>query len=409
MPFRLAGRTFRLFTESRCPLWASALTYYSIFSIVPILALTFGLSKGFGLEEKIYEVMNENFANHKDILDQVMEFTGNMLERTKGGIVAGVGVVVLIYSVISMIRHIEKAVENVLGIHSGRKFLRVVTDYLALLLICPVLLVIAGSVTLLFNSFATDFMSRYGWLENVGKPVFIVLKYAFPCIIAATFCMLLFMVLSNGKMRWVPAMFGGLLSSICLQLLQSGYFYAQKYLTSYNAIYGSFAALPLFLIYIYATWNIIMLGVAFASAIQGWKTMEFDSPDSEAENYPPSRRLLLLTAIIIGRYFATGRKAPCEEKLATLTGIGLRRMRICLTLLTDCGVILYAKLPDGSNAYVPALPPEKTTIGNIIARLDANTIPVQPTDSETKDVMASLEKLYMSEADKILNSNLLEI
>ena len=122
--------------------------------IVPILALTFGLSKGFGLEEKIYEVMNENFANHRDILDQVMEFTGNMLERTKGGIVAGVGVVVLIYSVISMIRHIEKAVENVLGIHSGRKFLRVVTDYLALLLICPVLLVIAGSVTLLFNSFA---------------------------------------------------------------------------------------------------------------------------------------------------------------------------------------------------------------------------------------------------------------
>ena len=409
MPFRLVGRTFRLFSESRCPLWASALTYYSIFSIVPILALIFGLSKGFGLEEKIYQVMNDNFANHQDILDQVMEFTGNMLERTKGGIVAGVGVVVLIYSVIAMIRHIEKAVENVLGVHSGRKFLRVVTDYLALMLICPILLVIAGSITLLFNSFAADIMGRYGWLEVVGKPLFYMVKYASPCVISGIFCMLLFMVLSNGKMRWLPAMAGGILAAIFLQLLQAGYFHAQKYLTSYNAIYGSFAALPLFLIYVYATWNIILFGVSFASAIQGWKTREFDSPDSEAENYPPSRRLLLLSTIIAARYYASARKAPGEEKLATLAGVGLRRMRLCLSTLTDCGILLCARLADGTYGYIPAEPPEKTTVGNVLRKLDASTIPVKPSDNETMEVMDGLEKLYLNEADKILNCKLLEI
>ena len=221
--------------------------------------------------------------------------------------------------------------------------------------------------------------------------------------------MLLFIVLSNGKMRILPAVYGGLVAAVMLQLLQVGYFHIQKYLTSYNAVYGSFAALPLFLIYIYTAWNLILVGVSFASAVQGWKTQEFDNSDSEAENAPPSRKFLVLTAILIAKYFSEGKKAPSDEILAASIGVGLRRMRLCLSQLADSGIILYAKFDENSYGYVPAMPPEKTTIGYILAKLDENTIPMNPQEEDVKSIYDTLEKMFSDQTDQLLKQNITNI
>ena len=408
-PVRLIVRTVRLFAESKCPLWASALTYYSLFSIVPLLALFFGIFKGFGLEEKIETFLTDKLSNHQEILQQILEFSQNMLEHTKGGVVAGIGIVVLLYSVISMIRHIERAVESILGVKSGRGIMRIIADYLALLLICPLLLILANSATLMFNSFTLRMLEMKGWFHYLSGPLFAILQVVSAWLLSGIFFMLLFKALSNGKMRAVPAICGGLLCGLLIQALQHGYFYLQKFLTGYNAVYGSFAALPLFLMWIYVNWNLILIGVAFASAMQGMNTLEFDSEDTEKESRAPGRRLLILTAALITKYYSSARKAPDDELLASRCGVGLRRMRLCLDELKKAEIIFSVNKNDGTSGYIPAIPPEMMTIGRVMERLDAENIPLNPCDAEVRKVNIELGRIYQDDKDLLLGCHLKDI
>ncbi len=140
------------FFKDECPSKASALTFYSLLSIVPILALGFAIAKGFGLQNHLEKLVFEQFAGHEDVVMQMVVLSRNLMERTSGGVIAGIGVVFLIWSVFKILNNIELAFNSIWEIAESRTWGRKLSDYLSIMLISPVLLVMSSSATLLISS-----------------------------------------------------------------------------------------------------------------------------------------------------------------------------------------------------------------------------------------------------------------
>ena len=123
------------FIENGCSVRASALTFFTLLSIVPILALAFALAKGFGLESMVENVIKDSFQDQPVLIDRLMFFSSSLLEKTKGGLIAGVGVIMLLYSVFKLLSYTEDAFNFMWNVKKGRPILRKVTDYMTIMVL----------------------------------------------------------------------------------------------------------------------------------------------------------------------------------------------------------------------------------------------------------------------------------
>ena len=140
-PLRIVILAFRGFDEDKCSLRASALTFYTLLSIVPLFAMAFGVAKGFGLEKLLEREVLDGLKGQEEIATQILNFSHSMLENTRGGLIAGVGVIVLFWLIIKLLGNIEQSFNDIWGITHARSFGRKLSDYLSVVLICPMLLI----------------------------------------------------------------------------------------------------------------------------------------------------------------------------------------------------------------------------------------------------------------------------
>src|ERR1700741_3010158 len=154
----------RGFNEDKCLSKASALTYFTLFSIVPVIALLFAIAKGFGFEKKLQDYLLQDFSQNKVILYQVFDYANAMLDNTKGGLIAGVGVFVLIWTVMKLLGSIEDSLNEIWEIKKSRSYIRKFTDYLAILILAPILLLLSGSVTVLLKAQVGYAVNEVSWL-----------------------------------------------------------------------------------------------------------------------------------------------------------------------------------------------------------------------------------------------------
>jgi len=140
------------FTQDLCPLRASALTLYSLLSIVPVIAMLFGIAKGFGFERMLEQRLIEQVPDQETTVLQLISFAQNLLDSTKGGVVAGIGIVVLFWTIIKVIGNIEESFNHIWKIGKGRPISRKFSDYLSLMLLAPVILIASSSITVLLNT-----------------------------------------------------------------------------------------------------------------------------------------------------------------------------------------------------------------------------------------------------------------
>ena len=145
----------RGFIRDHCQKTASVLTYYSLLNIVPVVAVAFAVAKGFGLEkliEKQILQMADKANWQADITNQIISFSHKLLEQAKGGLIAGVGVVLLFWTVISILGKIEESLNDIWEVGKSRTLIRKFSDYIAMMVFAPVLLVISSSATVLVAS-----------------------------------------------------------------------------------------------------------------------------------------------------------------------------------------------------------------------------------------------------------------
>jgi membrane protein len=166
----------RGFGEDRCQLRASALTFYSLLSVVPMLAMAFGVAKGFGFERNLEKQLLDGFPDQQEVISRIIAFSRALLENTQGGLIAGIGVAVLFWTVIKVLSNIENSFNDIWGIKKARTFQRKFGDYLSIMLVAPILLVMSSSATIMITTQVHLITQEISIVGGFGPILFSVLK-----------------------------------------------------------------------------------------------------------------------------------------------------------------------------------------------------------------------------------------
>jgi len=382
----------RGFAEDRIHLRASALTLYSLLGIVPVLAMAFGIAKGFGFERFLQKDLLERFQGQEEVAIRIIDFAHSLLEATKGGVIAGVGMVVLFWAVIRVLRDIENSFNDIWGIEESRSLGRKFSDYLTILVISPILLTMSGSITIFVNTQVAMITAKFEVLGYISGPIFFLLSFLPYCMIWGLFAFI-YILVPNTKVRFRSGLIAGIIAGSVYLLVQWGYVHFQVGVAKYNAIYGSFAALPLFLIWLQVSWIIVLIGAEIAFAHQNVDTYEFE-PDSKQISLSFRRLLSVMVAHLLTQRFAKGEKPLPAQEISRTLEIPIRLLRQILFELVHSGIVSEIKVTDQNDpAYQPALSIDGLTLVRVIDALDQRgvaSLPVAETEASAS-LSAALE------------------
>jgi membrane protein len=219
---RIIVLAVRGFDEDRCQLRASALTFYSLLSIVPVIAILFGIAKGFGFQEVLEKELLEKFSAHQAVLVQVMGFAKSLLETTKGSLIAGIGLAILFWTVIKVLGSIERSFNNVWGVKNPRPWSRKFTDYIAVILIAPLLFVLSSSITVFITSQVTFITEKFALLGFFSSLIFFLLKLVPYCIVWILFTFI-YIFMPNTKVKFTSGLVAGIVAGsiyVYMEVLQ---------------------------------------------------------------------------------------------------------------------------------------------------------------------------------------------
>ena len=403
---RIVILALRGFDEDKCGLQASALTFYSLMSVVPVVAMAFGIAKGFGLEESLKQQLYEKFQDQSVMITKIVVFSESMLEKTQGGVVAGIGVAVLFFLVIKLLSNIEKSFNNIWGIRKGRSLSRKLTDYLAVMLVCPLLLIMSSSLTVFLAAQASELTGRIAFLQTFSPLIAITLK-PLPYLFVLVLFTFNYIFVPNTKVRFNSALFGGIVAAVTYQIAQWAYIKFQIGAANYGAIYGSFAALPLFLLWLQMSWLIVLLGAEISFACQNVNTYEFE-PDCLKVSARFKQTLALRIVQLCVHHLAEGKKPWRADAISHELEIPVRLIREVLFELVQAGILLETRSSDDEPAaYWPARMVEKLRMSDVLfglEKLGRDTIRVSEEAGlqKFKKSLAELEKLVENDPANLL-------
>ncbi|MDF2447876.1 MAG: ribonuclease BN/unknown domain fusion protein [Bacteroidota bacterium] len=386
------------FNEDNCLLKASALTYYTLFSIVPVIALAFAIAKGFGYQEDLKKQILERFGDQQDVLMQAFEYADKMLANTHGGLIAGIGVVVLLWSVMKLLSSIENSFNDIWEIKRDRTWVRKVTDYLSIMLIAPIFLVLSGTITVGLKTSVEAVTSSYVYLDPVSG---LFLKLLAFTLIWGIF-VFIYIALPNTKVKFVSAAKGALVAAVLFELLQWAYVASQVGVAQYNAIYGSFAALPLFLIWVQYSWYVMLFGSELSYANQNVDNYELENDISNiSDRY--KRVIALLIANLVVKNFNDGKPAPTDTYIAKKLDLPIRLARTIILEFVETGIFNEVKTKtDKETGYQPGISDSKLTVKYIIDKIDEKGINELPIENSKE--LAIVNRL-MKDMDDVLNTS----
>ncbi len=355
----------RGFVENKCAVRASALTYFTLLSIVPIVALAFAIAKGFGFDDYVENMIRESFAANPDTADYLISFSSTMLENTKGGIIAGIGIVMLMYSVFELLSKVEESFNYMWNIKQNRPMLRKVTDYSTMMIFTPVLLIIASSATFFVRTKLSDYFSDY------LSPVLTVIIKVAPYVLMAVVFSLVYLIMPNTKVNIKSALVAGTITGVAFQVWQWIYVTFQVGVSEYGAVYGSFAALPLFLLWLQVSWIIVLLGCMIAYSVQNVNHYSTELSAGNISTRFLKRVSILLMTKIVKNFAESGAPkdaATWSEELKISQKLFLHAAQ----RLQDVGLLAELRNDGGgSPIYIPAIDIANITVDTICSRIDA--------------------------------------
>jgi membrane protein len=404
---RMLSLAVQGFRNNKSMLRASALTFFTLLSIVPVVAMAFGIAKGFGFEDMLDRELRTQLPGQEMVVQQVVGFAHSLLENTKGGMVAGFGVVLLIWSVVKLLGQIEEAFNEIWEIKTSRTAFRKFSDYLAIMLIGPIFLVSASSATLFVTTQLAQLTEKLALLRVFGPVILVGLKIL-PCFLIGILFAIIYMVMPNTRVKAAPGLLAGMIAGATYAIVQWGYISFQVGIAKYNAIYGSFAALPLFLIWLQVSWIIVLFGAEISFAIQNAKTYAFKD-DLNGISIGYKKLVALQISHLIIRKFSAGEKPLTVPQIADTIEAPIPFVRHLISELLQSGIITNTTAGSANElAYLPARDINLLSVKTVVDALEqkgADNIPVAKTrESEAlSDILHSFnESLGAPEANKLL-------
>jgi len=326
--------TGKNFVKNKCAMRASSLTFLTLMSIVPLVALLLGIARGFNFEEMLRKKLVESFVGQEQVAEWILSFADTALKVASGGIITGIGVGMLFFTALKLLSNIENSFNDIWGIKQGRSILRKLSDYITLLLLCPVFAV----VLLGLNTLGMASIKDFSWLP--GRSYLLsAISYVSPFVFAWGMFFFLYLFIPNTRVKPKAAFSGAVLTGTLLIIAQYIYMFLQTILTGYNAIYGSFAALPFFLLWLQASWTIILLGAQFAFAVQNVNYYEYYPGDHPLCMHYRSICALRIMKLL-GDAFNNRTGAVTVSDLSGKLEIPIRITRAVLNDLISAGLVI---------------------------------------------------------------------
>lgn len=346
---------------------ASALTYSTLLAIVPLLAVLLGIAKGFGFQEAVQQELFDYFPRQEQELSEAFKFVERYLAQAQGGVIIGVGLILLFYTVINLISSIEDTFNDIWQIQKSRPWHRKISDYLALFLILPVLMTASSGLSIFLSTLQNSFLSSYVFFTPLVE---FVLNIA-PFVITIMVFTGLYVSLPNTKVKFVNGLIAGTLAGSAFQFFQFIYISGQIWVNKYNAIYGSFAALPLLLLWLQLSWLICLFGAELAYASQNVKKFSFER-DSKNISRRYKDFLTLLIASLIVKRFVNEEKPYTADELSDAYRIPIRITTEILYLLTELHIIIEVNYENDERVvyYQPAVDVNLITVSYLLTKMD---------------------------------------
>jgi membrane protein len=283
-------------------------------------------------------------------------------------VIAGVGMIVLFWAVMKVLGNIENSFNDIWQITKPRSYVRKLTNYLSVMLIAPVFIAAASSGTVFMSTQLNNITAS---VEVINLSPFVVfLMKLFPYVMVWLLFTLLYIVMPNTKVSFGSALFAGIVAGSAFQIVQWSYIYFQVGVSKYNAIYGSFAALPLLLVWMQTSWLIVLLGAEISFANQNIDLYEMENESLQISAYAHRAYNILLLSCII-QCFIEGKKPLTAVNMAENEKLPIRLVRMVLEDLIESRLILQVQTGNEKvRAYMPSQDVSKYTMMYVIEALD---------------------------------------
>ena len=358
----------RSFLNGELQVRAAALTYQTILAVVPMLALVFAIGRGFGFQNLLETQLFHNFPAQREAMSTVFSFVDSYLAQSSEGIFVGVGILFLLWTLISLLSGVEDVFNTIWGLKQGRSLWRKITDYTAIFLILPVLMICASGI-MVFMSTTLNALLPSGVLSPLVKVLLdftsVVLVWLF---FAGTY-----MLVPNTKVKFKNAFIAGIMAGSAYMILQWLFVTGQIYVTRYNAIYGSFAFLPLLLLWLQLVWTITLAGAVVCFSSQNIFEFSFNSEIQKiSNNYKWRVMLAVMTSAV--RRFVDGQPPVTPHQIAVNYGLPITLVNDAAAKLAQAGLLnrIVVDNPDNEPAIAPAVEPEKVSVGLVLERVGAS-------------------------------------
>ncbi len=321
---------------------ASALTFYSMFALVPMLAASIGIAKGFGLDAFLNTQIERAFPGQESVIQFLSQYAANLLAQTRGEVIAGIAVVILFYSIYNMLCHIEKSLNEIWQVTNPRNISRRISNYISLIIIAPIILILAGSLKIFIIKLMPEHKLLLTWISNFLSYSLVIFLFYW-----------LYKYMPNARVRWRAALFGGLHAGIAYFLIQTILIQSQLFMTSYSAVYGSLAALPIFLIWVQSAWLIVLFGAQLCFVYQNKIQVAWEIDVNSLSILTRQKLLVKITRSCIAQ-FNLNKPAMTLTKIADEIHVSTCIAAPLIDQLVKANILIETTSNRGNIGYQPA-------------------------------------------------------
>ena len=357
----------RFFLDKRVLSQASALTYSTLLAIVPILAVVFAIARGFGYSKYIEVWFRDALASQPQVAEVIIDFVNGYLKYTQSGIFLGIGLLFMLYTVLMLVSNVEDSFNEIWQVKKPRSIFRTFTDYLAMFLLFPIVIVVTSGLTIFLTAIANE-MPNFLLLGSFVRFLIDLIPY----VLMSSMFIGLYMFMPNTHVKFSSAIVPGILAGFAMQALQIVYIHAQILLSSYNVIYGSFAALPLFMLWLQISWTICLFGAELCYTNQNLDYYDYDAHTGEISH----RYKMMLSALLLSRIckrFANGQKPYSALELRKETQVPIRFVNDLLYDMIEAGLLVELSSDEKGETshFMPAEDLKNMTVGTMIDRMES--------------------------------------
>lgn len=403
---KIINLSVRSFLDRDLQLRAGSLTYNTVLAIVPALAMLFAIARGFGFQNLMQTQLFRYFPAQQQVLETALSYVDNYLAQASQGAFIGIGLIFLLWTLISLMSNVEDTFNHIWGVVSKRSFRRKLTDYTALFLLLPVLMVCSAGISI----FMSDAVQRV-FDDYALSPMKHHLLSFMPIVISWIIFTAAYYLVPNTKVRFKGALLAGVLCGTLFQVVQWLFVTGQMYVSKYNAIYGSFAFLPLLLVWLQLSWLIALFGVVLTYSLQNFDGFAHrDKAKDVSQNY--ANNLAIAVLAVAARRFKLHEPPLTRNELVRGYDLPVTLADLLIDRLQRAQLLSPIAVDNAEDvAYQPALDPDELTLNmacNALADVGNESF-INKADTRLASLIERITKQHNAQQSAIPDITLLDL